>query len=292
MLKIDRNYALAVSTSIGTSINIAPPFTLEFDIQRKIFGSANGSSIKVTNLSQRNRDLIRKNRWDRSDNRPITLLAGYGNNLSKIFSGSITEAFSVRPDVDFITEIQSFDAGFAFANSQVALQFPEGTPFTSVLEAAIATLPGVTLGAIGNYPGNLSRGNSYSGSATDILTELTGGGFFIDNGKAYCLKDNEVITGSFTTISSDNGLLGTPIREEAFLNFDMMFEPRLILGQKIKLQSTTGPKEARQTSSASTIYKVVGLSHRGIISPTTAGTAITSVQLYVPPTAVPVKSNG
>lgn len=286
MLKRNRNYKLVVSTSEHDTITIGPPFTLEFDVQRNILGAANGSKITITNLSQKNRDRIRKNSWDPSDNRPVTLLAGYGENLSKIFQGTISEAWSVRPAEDFLTQIESFDAGFAYATADVSVSFPAGVPFTSVITNLISLIPNVSLGAIGSYPGTLSRGNTYNGNPITILSELTGQGFFIDNGKAYALGDLEVIRGSLPVISSENGLIGTPIREKAFIDIDIMFEPRLVLGQLLTLNSSTGPVETRGKTSA--VCKVVGISHRGMISPVQCGTAITSVQLSVlPSTAAP-----
>ena len=271
--KFDRNYSLSVGTQNGGVLTIEPPFTVEFDITRNILSSANTSSIRIYNLSQKNRNQIRKNVTDYDDQRSVILQAGYGTNLPIVFSGNISQAWSVRESVNFITQIESFDGGFAFANGITNTTFPAGTPQEVIMETLLDSLPGVSVGALGSYPGQISRGNSYSGSTTDILGELSGGGFFIDNGKAYCLGNSEVIDGAIQIINAQSGLLGTPVREQTILNFDMLFEPRLIIGQKIQLQSLTD-------TNFNGFYKVISLKHRGLISPTVCGDAITSVGLF------------
>jgi hypothetical protein len=264
---------LQVQTQDGGVLTVEPPFTMEFDITRNILTSANVSSIRIYNLSKNNRNQIRKNVNDYGDLRQITFTAGYGTNLPVVFTGNISQAWSVREGVNVITQVESFDGGFAFTNGLTNEQFPSGTPQSTIIASLAGSLPGVTLGAIGNYPGVTSRGNSYSGTTTDLLRELTGGGFFIDNGKVNCLGDSECLQGEIELINSASGLLGTPVREQTILNFDMLFEPRLVIGQKIQLQSIT-------ESNFNGFYKVISIKHRGMISEAVCGDAITSVGLF------------
>lgn len=273
MLKFGRNYILTVQTQNNDLLVIQPPFTIEFDITRNILTSANVCSIRIYNLSQNNRNKIRYNIMDTGDFRSVQLQAGYGTNLPIVFSGNINQAWSVREGNNFITAIESFDGGFAFANSQANIVFPSGTAQQTVIETLAGSLPNVALGAIGSYPGSLSRGAAYSGSATDILRDLTGGGFYIDNGRANCLGDSECVEGEMQLINSSSGLLGTPIREQTILSFDMIFEPRLIVGQQIQLQTSTA-------QSFNGFYKVISLKHRGTISQAVCGDAITSVGMF------------
>lgn len=275
MDKFKRNYVLEVQTQTGNTLFVTLPFTMEFDIIRNSYSSANISSIRVYNLSAKNRNLIRKDRTDYGALRTIKLRAGYGTNLPVIFVGNVTQAWSVREGVDFITQIESFDGGFAYANAITNEQFIAGTPLSSIIDTFIETLPGVSKGAVGDYPGAIGRGNSYSGSTTSLLDEITGGGFFIDNERAYCLGDNECIQGAIQVINSASGLLGTPVREEIYLNFDILFEPRLSVAQKIQLDSITG-------ANFNSAYKVVSLKHRGTISDAVCGDAVTSVGVFAP----------
>lgn len=278
MAKFGRNYILNVQTQGGSTLTIRLPFTIEFDITRNVLTSANVSQIRVYNLNANHRSQIRKNINDYGDNRIIQLLGGYGDNLALLFEGNITQAWSVREGVNFITQIESFDGGFAFANSIASMSFPAQTEQETVVNSLITNLAGsgVKPGVVGNIEGQLSRGNAYNGKTCDILREITGGRFYIDNAKAYVLADNECISGPVTTINAKSGLLGTPIREQTIINFDMLFEPKLIVGQQVVLDSLTADSNINGT------YKVISLKHRGIISEAVAGDAITSVGLLQP----------
>lgn len=275
MDKFNRNFSLEVQTQAGTTLLITPPFTLQFDITRNSLISLNESTIRIFNLSPKNRNLIRKDRTDYGDQRNLILRAGYGTNLPIIFKGNITQAWSVRESVDFITTIQSFDGGFAAANAIMNSQFPAGTSQITILETAIKSLPGVSVGAIGAFPGSIPRANAYTGSTMGFLNEQTNGGFFIDNGRGFVLSDSECIEGELKVLSSASGLLGTPVREQAFLNFEVLFEPRLVVGQRIKLDSITG-------SNFNSEYKVISVKHQGMISESVCGEAITSVGVFAP----------
>lgn len=280
--KFGRNYSLDIQTQDGSTLTIAPPFTVEFDITRNILSSANVSSIRVYNLNANHRSQIRKNITDLGDLRLIQLKAGYGDNIPIVFSGNITQAWSVREGTNFISQIESFDGGFAFINSITDVSFPANTAQQTVIETLVQNLSaaGVQMGAIGTFDGSLSRGNAYSGNTTDLLRQLTSGRFFIDNGKAYALSDNECLSGPLTLINTASGLLGTPVREQSIINFDMLFEPRLKLAQRVELQSGNAEETIRQNFNG--IYKVVSIKHRGMISESVGGDAITSVGLLQP----------
>lgn len=283
MSKFGRNYILTVETISGATITVQPPFTIEFDITRNILSSANVSSIRIYNLNANNRSQIRKNVTDYGDQRLIRLKAGYGKNMPVVFEGNISQAWSVREGVNFITQVESFDGGFAYANSNTDLNFPAGTSQQTVVDSLVQNLSssGVALGAIGNISSeSLARGNSYSGNTTDLLRQLTGGRFFIDNGKAYALSDNECLSGPVTLINAASGLLGTPVREQTIINFDMLFEPLLVLAQKVSLESANREEGLRNNFNGE--YKIVSLKHRGMISEAVAGSAITSVGLLQP----------
>ncbi len=283
MFKFGRNYILSVQTQDNQTLVIQPPFTMEFDITRNTLSSANVCSIKVFNLSKNNRNAIRFNIMDTGIFRAIQLQAGYGDtNLPIIFSGNITQAWSVREGVNFITAIECFDGGYALSNSFTAESFPANTPAAIMLRNIAEDLPQVSVGAIGSYPGELSRGNALVGNSADLLRELSGGGFFIDNGQAHVLGNNEYIDdGPTIVIDSDTGLLNTPVREFTKLTFDIIFEPAIKPARLIQLQSKTEP-------SFNGFRKVVGVKHRGMISPAVCGDAITTVETWYEKTFVPV----
>lgn len=289
MQKLGRNYSLTISgTNFPLPLVISLPFTIEFDITRNTLTSANVCQIRLYNLSPKNRNLLRRNVTGYSyPYESIVLRAGYGNNLPIVFSGNVSQAWSVREGVNFITQIECFDGGFAFTNGQTNLTVPIGTPTKIVIGNLIQTLPDVSLGAIGNYTGVARRGNTYTGNTASILKELTGGGFFIDNGVGNALQNNEYSLGAGPPllINAAAGLLNTPILEQTIVKFDMIFEPQLVPGNSVVLISATD-------ANFNGTYKITSVKHRGMVSQTVCGDAITTGEFFFNKILTPVVSLG
>lgn len=275
MDKFDRNFILTIEKDNGDILTITRPFTIQIDITRNTLTSANVCQIRIYNLSLLNRNQIRVNQSDYGSRRGIILSAGYGKNIPRIFKGNISQAWSVREGQNYITQIECFDGGFAFNNGYTNTSFPSSTANESVIENLGESLPGVTMGVIGKYPGSLKRGATYSGPTMNILGEITGGGAFIDDEKFNALGTNEYIANGAPTfvISSASGLLGTPVLEQTIVRFDMIFEPQLNVGHKIELNSITGLNFNGD-------YKVIGVKHRGMISGTVSGSMITTGEFF------------
>lgn len=302
-LKFGRNFVLTIQVDdAGTLLTIKPPFTIEFDITRNILTSANVCQIRIYNLSAKNRDLIRFDFSNYGTLRQISLRAGYGTNLPVIFAGNVTQAWSVREGVNFITTIECFDGGYAFVNGIIPSTtiFPSGTQVQSVYQTLMGYLPGTTFGAIGpsfiadasGSPFVTSRSTSYDGNTADTLNELSGNAFFIDNSKSYILGNSECLNGQVALINSQSGLLGTPLRENNTVTFDMLFEPGIVMGQYIQLQSTTNTalnnnnNNVTLNNNLNGYYKIVSIKHRGMISESVCGNAITTLEFFIGPTAL------
>lgn len=282
MDKFSRNYILAVQTQSGSVLIIKPPFTIEFDITRNILTSANVCQVRIYNLSTVNRNQLRFDISNYGELRGIELKAGYGTNLPVVFAGNISQAWSVREGVNMITQIECFDGGYALANGNFDQQFLKGTLQETVIKNMISSaLPGITMGTIGQIDGSLSKGDSYSGNTANLLAQLSPGSFFIDNRKANVLSDSECLKGEIDVIDAQTGLLGTPVREQTIINFEMLFEPRLVIAQKIQLKSSTD-------INFNGFYKVISLKHRGMISESVCGDAITSVGMFYGASALKV----
>ena len=126
---------------------------------------------------------------------------------------------------------------------------------------------------IGNFPQKNLRGEVMFGNAWDLLIQKTNGQVTIDNGQVKALNYNEVFNGEIPVISADTGLLGSPKRTRSTLEFDMIFEPRLTVGQIVLVESLANRAYNRP-------WKVQGFNHRGTISPAVGGDCLTSVSLW------------
>lgn len=290
MQKFNRVYSLKMEVDTGISgvsplriefqaqrnVEIALPYTVEFEVNRKDLSSAQTATFRILNLQEKTRIAIQKDLW-RYQNRAIQFRAGYaskpGEFIPLIFNGQIKQAYSYRKGVDFITEIEAFDGGlsqtFGFASfAQIAgssakdsiihlsklLPYQSGTPI------------------VGDFPTKTTRGEVFAGNIWELILKKSGGVGCIDNGQVKVLNPWEVLEGSITTVTSASGLLGSPKRSEQTLDFEMIFEPRLTLLQQLYLDSSASKQYNH-------LWKVVGFQHRGTISPNVSGDCLTSVRL-------------
>ena len=274
--KLGRNYILTIEYEQGKFLDIKPPFTIEFEIVRNTFSSANSGNIRIYNLNKDTRAKIRKDENDYGNLKNVSLVAGYGDDMSIIFSGQMLIAQSERIGTNYVTSITAFDGGYAYQNSILNQYFKAGTTNKAVLQSMAQSLInyGLSIGQISDaFSGSIQRGNSYSGSATEILAEITGGNFFIDNGKIYCMNQYEFIEKNQITIDATrDGILGTPKREYVTVYMEIIFEPRFFLNQRVNVTGLTD-------ETFNTDYIVKSIAHSGTISAAVSGNLTTTVGL-------------
>lgn len=274
MAKFQRNYILTVEDRAKSIVTIRMPFTIEFDVTRNPLSSVCSASIRIYNLKADTRNRLYKDQYNTHIYNKLELKAGYGDNIQTLFIGNVARCFSIREGVNYITTIEVYSGQYAVLNSLTSKSIASGTKNQTILEDLIRSLPQIYDKVIGrSYSGNISRGNALMGNTIEIIKDLTGGRFFIDNEKAYVLDEDECVNGVVNLINSSSGLIGTPKREETFITFDMIFEPRIAMAQIIELQSETEKIFNGQ-------FKVIGIRHSGTISESVGGRVITNLKLW------------
>lgn len=291
--KVNRRFQLIIQPTDRTSllpgnqifnpVIIETPFTLELMIQRDLYSSVNVATLRVMNLNKNTRSKIRKDQQDYGNLKQVILKAGYNDNLFTCLSGTISIANSNRESDTWVTQIEAYDGGGAWQNANISQQFQAagGTTLKSVATNLIDSLSefGLQRGAIGDLGGlTLTRGNSYAGPTLSVLGDLSKGGLFIDNGVVNILGPNECLQTSIPVINSRSGLLGTPVLENQRILFDMLFAPEIKLGQLVNLQVINSDNSSQQVA-INGLHKVVGIRHRGTISGSVCGDAVTSLTL-------------
>jgi len=276
------------------AIEIRSPLTLELDIARSTQSSLNSATFRVYNLSETNRSLIFQNRFsinDVSGNRKkVILQAGYetalnrDDDLSTIFVGNLLEAYSYRQGSDVITYINAQDGALGAYNSNINQTIRGGTSFRDIAKIIIGGITGITEGKVGDIQGVSKTSTALNGNNFYLLKKNYKEEVFIDLEKINVLNENEYIKttneyikttgGKVPLINTDTGLLGTPQRQGTDLVMDVIFEPRLQVGQLAEVQSKFNPKFDGQ-------YKIMGLRHSGIISGAVGGKCTTSLNLFI-----------
>ena len=294
MDKFNRVYSLSVDVdsrsaadiqkdplAVTEQVNIQLPYTLEFAISRHDLSSSQTGTFRIFGLGKNIRDAIQKDVFTMQQLRSITLRAGYrsstGTIMPLMFNGTVLTAYSWRESTNWVTEISAYDGGFSIANAyqMTPLVAKAGTRMDATLKTLALTLPLTNRNPIiGDFPQTPLRDVVLSGNTWDMIQTASGNRATIDNGQVKILNEKEVFKNpNLDTISSDYGLLGSPKRTASTLEFDIVFEPRLSVGQIVALKSTTNEQFNRD-------WKVLGFDHHGTISPSVAGECRTMVRLW------------
>ena len=305
MEKRNRIYELKIQLDTGNDVEkykvIKLPFSIEFNIVRVYKTSKQDATIKVYNLNEETRNLIRVDYSDPLKRRKMFLKAGYeGDQMSLIFAGYVGNAFSVREGTNFVTQITGFDGGFAWAIAESNHTFGIGTTYKQIITSLLNDLVNadgqnnvVQIGKISESifanTQPLQRQIQLNGNTGDILRQFLGNnGCFIDNNIVNVIGEGETIPPIVQEINSSTGLLGTPVINSDRVSVDLVFEPRFLVGQRVFLRSTTGSQQILAASvnkkryyyAMNSYYKIYDITHRGTISPTVNAPAVTTLTMY------------
>ncbi len=292
-MKFGRTYKMSIQ---GQHFSWTPsyPLTLEFDVQRNVFASANRGAFTLYNLQQAARRDIFFDRFVQNQRLQVVLQAGYQSMtpLPTIFKGDIRVAWSERRGVDWVTQIECFDGGFAFYNAFAGVTVPAPYTMMQAASALVAKMQpyGVTLGKVSNIKLPDQKTAFYAeGAAWKGLQQLVPGDgqLFVDLGICNILNPNDFLptaTGLVPEISAATGLLGTPRRYGNRTDVRMLFDPQYIVGQQANLVSA-------ESWLSNPALKVQGIHHYGKISPVETGDLFTDLALfsgYAPQSLEPV----
>lgn len=282
MRKFNRNYKIVFEVGYRKdlleyvpqqTIEVQYPFTLKFDVNRGVWSDANTGNFQIYNLGYDVQALLWKDRFDQTKYITMWVYAGYEDIMPLIFMGDVQECTSYRNGVDFITDIQATDGGYLFQYGFVNKTFSKDTDFKFLIQELLAGVPTCKVGYItSNVKQMRKRGRTFIGQTMKLLEAYDFDKVFVDNGELHILGENDVIPGQLMVLNADSGMIGTPRRSETTLNVDTIFEPQLVVGQALSLQSKIYPFLNQN-------YKLVGLRHYGTISPVECGNLYTSVSL-------------
>ena len=281
-------YRVTIHTK-DEDVIITLPLTCNMSIRRSILASDISASVQIYNLNKTTRNKIYQPPFQQFNERKfITIEAGYGdlNNAYLIFKGVIMQAFSSKggASVDIVTEIQ---ANSFTTFSDTSLQVESGTPVRDVFKTISNDLPNCTIGNIGAIGGEIQTTTTFDGNTLEQMQKITGGNTFVDNGTINCILQNECIDVPVPLITSHNALLETPRRSAANLTVKTLFEPSVIVGQLVEIDSQIEDDFDGQ-------YKCIGITHDLMFSETQSGTRTTTLELLLLPsmTASPIAITG
>jgi hypothetical protein len=204
-------------------------------------------------------------------NKRVRFEAGY-ETLSTLFDGKLWTCYSYREGSDIITHVEAKADTFDVPRVTVYETLEANLTVGDVIRNLAGRFGDLKIGAIGNFPERLLRPCVLNGNCWNLLKEYSDNTAFIDNGSIYVLKRNEFIDGDYIRIDPQAGLLSAPKREPGFLQVQMLFEPKFVIGQLAGLYATS------QTVYNGD-YKVFGIQHIGTISGAVGGDCRTVIDL-------------
>lgn len=277
------------------------PLTLELDITRGIWQSISEGILRVYNLAENTRSDLYCDYNNLAEFRPVIIRAGYKswstiqsfvgpvqtvNPYPIVFMGNIKQAYSQREGPNWVTTISAWDGGYGVTNGDINTPIQADAKLSQIVSQLVAAMPNVTLGYLDpSLKYSPARNSSLVGRPWDILQDIAKSLYadvWIDLQKVYMMSKAASVpglTGGLSLITSETGLIETPLKQKSIVSFEMLFEPRLKVGQSIVLQSI-------ETVNNGT-YTVGGIDHRGVISDAVGGDLRTKVSCYYQPAYQP-----
>lgn len=282
MGKLNRIYRLTIQLQDAEGFNIDEaliielPFGIDFTVDRSMYAGMNSLDIDIYNLSPNNRNKIFQDVYSNRNGqyRNIILEAGYqGQGMTVIFNGNVWTAYSRRSGVNMITHIHAVD-GLSTQSGMINTTLQAGVTTLDVVNNLAQTMPDLKTGTINVKNHTFTRPVVLKGNSYRLLKTYTEDNVFVDMQEINVMRVDDVIEGFIPAINDNSGLLGAPERQDATLVVNMMFEPRLLIGQLLEITSRISPQ-------FDGTYKLWGIKHSGQINLASAGNCTTTLQLQV-----------
>lgn len=268
---------------VTDTIYVTYPLTAEFSIGRSISAGTNTAIVKIYGLGETKRRLLYKDHNDIKKYILMTIYAGYNGNLFSIYRGTIQECYSMRDGgaTEYKTVIDSTDTLLDLFLGKTSITFDKDATTEYKIRSIAGDLMTLELGTISKNVkfAQARRGENITGRPLENMRDLgldENGwqSMSVDDGKVYFLNENEVVEDlGILEINGDKDLLGSPRRRNSYITAELLFEPQAMLNQLAILNSKTVPW-------LNQAYKIMGVSHNGIISGSKDGALTTTIDLF------------
>lgn len=275
--KVFREYTLIVQRvddngiPINDYITISSPITAHFTVNRSLFAEANTLDIELFNLSPNTYKELFFDYFNRKF-RKVALMAGYqSTGLNLIFYGDMWSCYTSREGTETITKIHCI-VGLDSMQQQSDITLAGASRY--MVLSRVAQDMGLDLKIYSGENTKFNRPQAITGNSMAIAQKYSGNNAFIDGKDLLVLDNVDAIKGEVPLINDQSGLLGVPKHEDAILSVDIIFEPRIVIGQIIEVNSRIHPMFNGQ-------YKVYGIRHEGVISGAESGKVVTTLEMLV-----------
>lgn len=229
-------------TTLGAN---QPALKMEISSESGLSRDPNDCEIKIYNLSKNSRAKLETN------NIPVIIEAGYIDEISEIFKGTLHFGSTFRTSTEWITTLQVGDGAKNTKTSRINTSFRGGTPVGQVLQT-VADAMGLDVGNLKEkVASNGARsilkefvsGVVLSGKASDAMDQVTkslGLSWSSQGGKLQLLSKKEVTSDPPIVLSGETGLIGSPeVGEDGVVKAKSLLNGKIFPGRQINITSDT-----------------------------------------------------
>lgn len=226
-----------VKTSFGLAgeeFTVVTGLFTQFEIEKTSEKTPNRVGLRIFNLNETSRATLQQK------NVIVKFDAGYGEKADELFVGNITRAGSEKSGPDIITMIEAGDATKQFSEAQVNKTLGPGANTKQVIEEVAKQL-NVGIGAIKGVTEEIfQNGITLTGNATDRLDDVVdklGLEWSIQDDRLQILPPDEPSEILGILLTSNTGLIGSPIKREDGIEFRALLRAQLKPGAAVQLRS-------------------------------------------------------
>lgn len=211
MFLFDRTYRLVVGEAGKKGLEIAPPFHIEFSVEKTAKEDPNKCQVKIYNLKPDTRRALEK------PDAFAVLYAGYGENAGAVVlaAGAVIECITVFDGQNVVTALELADGWVELRDCYVSLGYAAGVSAHAVIRD-IARQMGLVLEMAADLPDHVwQHGFSHHGAARIALGKATaaaGLAWSIQNQVLRVVKKHGTTPRRAVVLAADSGLVGFPER--------------------------------------------------------------------------------
>ena len=213
---------------------------IAFDFVKSWEGVPNSGSVTIYNVAEEARAPLDK------VNNVVNVIAGYGEDINPVLTGTILKTETERETADIVTEIQIGDGALALANAQVNKVFPKNNTELDIIREAILQLQNQGVGLNNDFNEDdfkvkLPRAVTVSDTAKAVLSEYTSKRQYrwsIQDSQLLLLKYSDGTSEDAFRLAPETGLIGTPKTSFNNITFNTLLLPGLSVGRKVVLEGT------------------------------------------------------
>lgn len=238
-----RKVILDIVPETGDSLQI-DGLRIKFDIEKTNESTPNNAEIQIYNLSEATRSLLE------AKGTKIRLSIGYlgqGNeeeqNLSGIevaFIGDVSKTVEKTDPPNLITIIEVADGGSRYRNARYSKGYPPNTKLVNIVNDIVSN-SGLSNGPIEGIPDkNYANGIAFSGLVRDHLDSLSESNqieWSIQDEAVQIIPRDKALENVIVELDQDSGLVGSPSKTKAGIEFKALIQARFSPGKSVKLTS-------------------------------------------------------